>query len=168
MFDKRSNILKGFFQTEKTMPLALVLVSGILLVLAFPKISWSFLAWIAFGPLFIALDNKSPRERFKLGYLFGIIYSLGVFYWVTYSMRYYGGLGLLTSCAILLLLVFYLALYTGVFAWLWGAIPPQGLYALLWAPSIWVSLEYARAHLLTGFPWELLGHSQQNNLTVNR
>jgi apolipoprotein N-acyltransferase len=141
-------------------------LSSVLLILAFPKFSWSFLAWVAFGPFFIALENQSGRKRFKLGYLWGILYSLGVFYWVTHSMRYYGGLDPVTSFAILFLMVLYLALYAGAFAWFWGLLPSKGLLTLAWVPSVWVGLEYIRAHILTGFPWELLGHSQYNNLPV--
>jgi apolipoprotein N-acyltransferase len=32
--------------------------------------------------------------------------------------------------------------------------------------ALWVSLEYARAHLFTGFPWCLLGYSQYEHLSV--
>ncbi|MBA4394065.1 MAG: apolipoprotein N-acyltransferase, partial [Desulfobacca sp.] len=158
--------MKLHFKKDQIFSYFLLLVSAILLILAFPKISWSFLAWVAFGPFFMALENKSARKRFKLGYVFGVFYSLGVFYWVTHSMRFYGGLDPITSYSILFLMVLYLALYTGAFAWLWGLIPSKGPFALLWVPSVWVGMEFLRAHLLTGFPWELLGHSQYNALPV--
>lgn len=143
-------------------PYVLLLFGAALLIPAFPKVSWSFLAWIAFLPFFKVLENSPAGQRFRQGMLFGIAYSLGVFYWVTYSMRHYGGLDWFTSLTILLLMVLYLALYTGAFAWLWGFFPAQGLFPIIWVPSVWVGLEFLRAHLLTGFPWELLGHSQYN------
>ena len=34
------------------------------------------------------------------------------------------------------------------------------------APILWVGLEYIRAHLLTGFPWYYLGHSQFRFLSL--
>ncbi|MCX5710521.1 MAG: apolipoprotein N-acyltransferase [Candidatus Omnitrophica bacterium] len=39
-------------------------------------------------------------------------------------------------------------------------------YCLLSIPSSWVFLEYARSHIMTGFPWALLGYSQYKNLPV--
>jgi apolipoprotein N-acyltransferase len=147
-------------------PLLLILSGALLIILSFPKFSWSYLAWVSFLPFYKLLENQRSGTRFRLGYIFGVVYSLGVFYWVTHSMRYYGGLGPLTSFGILILMVFYLALYTGAFGWLWGIVPSQGLFSLFWAPSLWVSLEFLRAHLLTGFPWELLGYSQYNFLPV--
>lgn len=143
----------------------LILISAILIVLSFPRVSWSFMAWVAFVPLFKALEGKPSWSRFRLGYLAGVPCSLGVFYWVTHSMRYYGGLNTVTSFSILFLLVFYLAFYFGVFSWLWG-LYPKGFLSLFWAPSVWVGLEFIRAHFLTGFPWALLGYSQYNYLPV--
>lgn len=144
----------------------LILTSAVLIILSFPKFSWSFLAWVALVPLFKALNDKTSGQRFRLGYLTGILSSLGIFYWVTYSMRHYGGLNILTSFSILLLMVLYLALYWGAFSWLWGLYPPEGFFSLLWAPSIWVGLELIRSRLLSGFPWALLGHSQYDHLPV--
>ncbi len=155
-----------FFKKESLGTYLLILLSAILIVLSFPKFSWSFLAWVAFVPFLKALEDKPARQRFRLGYLTGILCCLGIFYWVTHSMRYYGGLNTITSFSILFLMVFYLALYFGAFAWLWGLYPPKGFFSLFWAPSVWVGLEFIRAHLLSGFPWELLGYSQYNHLSV--
>ncbi|HMK64588.1 MAG TPA: hypothetical protein VK564_02265, partial [Thermodesulfobacteriota bacterium] len=140
----------------------LILFGSLLLILSFPKFSCSFLAWIALVPFFKLIENHSSGKRFRLGYIFGLVYSLGVFYWVTHSMHYYGGLDPFTSFGVLVMMVAYLALYTGAFAWAWGLIPPRGILSLFWAPSLWVILEFLRAFLLTGFPWELLGYSQYN------
>jgi apolipoprotein N-acyltransferase len=144
----------------------LVLAGSLLLILSFPKISWSFLAWFAFLPFFKAIEQESGPRRFRLGTLAGLVSGFGIFYWVTHSMRYYGGLDTLTSFSILCLMVFYLALYLGAFGWLWGLFPANSFFSLLWAPAVWVGLEGLRAKLLTGFPWALLGYSQYNWLPI--
>jgi apolipoprotein N-acyltransferase len=158
--------MKIFLKKEAINYYLLILFSAILIVLSFPKFSWSFLAWVALVPFLKALEGKPSGQKFRLGYLTGILCSLGIFYWVTHSMRHYGGLNTITSFSILFLMVFYLALYFGVFAWLWGLYPTKGFFSLFWAPSVWVGLEFIRAHLLTGFPWALMGHSQYNYLPV--
>jgi len=66
---------------------------------------------------------------------------------------------------ILLLLVIYLSLFTGIFAYLTRLIQMRsGLQTLLFTPLLWVTLEYLRSFLLTGFPWASLGYSQYLNL----
>ncbi|HWP85030.1 MAG TPA: apolipoprotein N-acyltransferase, partial [Terriglobia bacterium] len=60
-----------------------------------------------------------------------------------------------------------LALYFAVFGWLAGY-----LWGLSWGPGViallWVGLEYARTHLLTGFPWLLLGYALTDYYPVAR
>jgi apolipoprotein N-acyltransferase len=155
-----------FFKKDSLGTYLLILPSAILIALSFPKFSWSILAWVAFVPFLKALEGKPARQRFRLGYLTGILCCLGIFYWVTHSMRHFGGLNAITSFSVLFLMVFYLALYFGAFAWLWGLYPPKGFFSLIWAPSVWVGLEFIRAHLLSGFPWALLGYSQYDHLSV--
>jgi apolipoprotein N-acyltransferase len=43
---------------------------------------------------------------------------------------------------------------------------PHDLIFLFGIPAIWVSLEYLRAHFLTGFPWNLAGVSQFMNSSL--
>jgi len=62
-------------------------------------------------------------------------------------------------------MIFYLALYFGLFGLIIRPCTKHStFYTLIFIPSVWVLLEYIRGHLFTGFPWALLGYSQQLNL----
>ncbi len=82
-------------------------------------------------------------------------------------MNSYGGIPLWLSFIILLLLSLYLGLYFGLFGLLTRFVITETAIPLpMVAPLLWVSLEYLRAHLLTGFPWASLGYSQYKFLTL--
>ena len=82
-------------------------------------------------------------------------------------MRHYGGLSVVPAFAFMLLLSAYLALYVGLFAVAVGPAVAASSFVCSLAPALfWTALEYARAHLLTGFPWASLGYSQYRNLPI--
>ena len=138
----------------------LAIISGLMLTASFPPGNLDWMAWIAIVPLlFISLDKESPLNAFKLGMITGLSHYLTLIYWIIFVTTTYGGLDLLTSFSILLLFCLYLSLYPAVFSFLISLLGPQRLMTLTIA-GIWVSLEYLRAILLTGFPWCLLGYSQ--------
>ncbi len=118
------------------------------------------LAWIAFIPLFFATENLPPRQRFLLGWLTGLVYFSGTIWWVTISMRQYGGLPVVLAFLLMLLLVAYLACYVGGFALCVGSDFLYRPAGFLLPALFWTTFEYLRAHLLTGFPWSALGYSQ--------
>ncbi|MDY6836437.1 MAG: apolipoprotein N-acyltransferase [Thermodesulfobacteriota bacterium] len=139
-------------------------VSGLLLTASFPKLGWEFLAWIAFLPLFHAMRAKSPQVGFKIGFLAGLVHYVTLLYWIAGVMETYGQLPMVVSWGILFLLVIYLSLYPAAFALLVTYLQTRS-GAYLWsAPVLWVALEYMRAFLLSGFPWENLGYSQYSQL----
>jgi len=142
-------------------------LSGLLLSLAFPKPGLYFLAWIALVPLFlnISRQNIKNKDAFKEGFVFGLSYFFGTLYWIYHSIHYYGGMGLVWSILAVIALSTYLSLYTGTFTFLISLIHKRTLYPLLiTAPSLWVSLEYIRTYLFTGFPWSSIGYSQYKML----
>jgi apolipoprotein N-acyltransferase len=107
-------------------------------------------------PLFFALRNKSKVKAFLLGCLTGIIFWLGTIYWLIHVTL----LGML-------LLAIYLSLYFGIFGLIVARTQNlKPITEILFFPSLWVVLEYIRSHLLTGFPWGLLGYSQYLNLPI--
>lgn len=143
--------------------IVLALFSGLLLTGAFPKIGIDRLAWIALVPLLLSLRNVSLTERFRLGFIAGLIHYLTLVYWVAYTMKVYGELPLYLCIPVLFLFASYLALYTAGFSVLAG-LWTKPLVSIAMIPLSWTATEYLRAFLFTGIPWELLGYSQFNRL----
>src|SRR3972149_803447 len=141
--------------------LAFSILSGIALVFAFPPFSLGFLAWAALVPLVLVSCARAWRDGFPAGFLAGFAFNLGAVYWVVHSMYNYGGVPVAAAIVVMLVLVLYMALYWGVVGVLYTftrGLP--GVVRLLLIPAFWVALEYARAHILTGFPWVLVGYTQ--------
>ncbi len=136
--------------------LLLCVLSAVLLIFSFPGFNVGLLAWLAFIPLFLALENKSKKKAFFLAYFTGIIFWGGLIYWLVHVTL----LGTV-------ILVLYLALYFGVFGLIVSSTNSElRTPNCFFIPSVWVLLEYCRSHLFTGFPWALLCYSQQLNLPV--
>ncbi len=145
--DSRQSTVKSLF---------LCGLSGVLLILSFPTFNLEFLAWVGFLPLFTVLQNKSKIKAFLLAYVTGVIFWIGTIYWLMH-----------VTVVGMVLLSLYLAVYFGIFGLLASLVNrPWFLMNLVFIPSIWVILEYIRSHLLTGFPWALLGYSQYLNLPI--
>ncbi len=115
-------------------------LTGLLLVLATAPVGLWWLGWVAFLPLFFAIDGHSAGEEsgaregrlnalFITGFAAGFVYFLGTIYWVVNSMYHYGGVPIFLSVPIMLALCAYLALYPAFFSILFKAV-------LLRVPSV--------------------------------
>ena len=142
--------------------------SGLLLVLSFPKFNLLPLAAVALLPLLLTTAKEaSAKRRFLGGFLAGLVFFGGTCYWIYNVQRDYGGLSAPAAGGVFALFCGVLALYFAVFSWLAGY-----LWRLSWGPAaiplLWVALEYARTHLLTGFPWLLVGYALTDNFPLAR
>ncbi len=137
-------------------------ISGFLLVLSFPTLNLSFLAWIALVPFFYFIrGSNNITSSFKSGLIMGTTFFFGTQYWIYHSINHYGKIPFIPSISIVLLLCVYQGIYSGIFGLLVRLSYRRIKIPLsLIAPALWVSLEYLRGILFTGFPWSLLGYSQ--------
>jgi apolipoprotein N-acyltransferase len=139
-------------------------VSGAILALAYPLADRGLLALVALIPFLLSLQATNRGAALLRGYACGATFFAILLYWIPAVMETHGGLPALVAWPLLALLVFYLATFFALFAWLVSAAwRHHGPVALAFAPVSWVALEIARARLLTGFPWGLLGYSQYRN-----
>ena len=136
------------------------LVSGLLCTLALPAFDLGFFAWIALVPLLCALRRHGLPGGALAGAIFGFAFGVGTLYWIAefpaMNAFRFAALGVLFS------------LYYAAFGALYAAASRSlGGWMILFAPALWVALEYARASAgFLAFPWNLLGHSQHQALPV--
>lgn len=165
----------------------LALLSAALQILSFPLPGLYVVSWIALAPLVVAilraripetiqLDESqklipaTPWQGFFLGYACGIVWYVGTCYWVYDTMHQYGGLASPIALFVLLLFALYLGLYHGAFGLLLSLLARRDSYnrlALVAAPFLWVAVELARTRI-SGFPWDLLGTAQIDNVPLTR
>ena len=142
-------------------------LSGLLLTCAFPKVGLWYMGWFALVPLLMALKDLSSGQAFRIGFTAGLAHFLTLLYWLLHTMKNYGGLPVYLAVPVLFLLAAYMALYIGLFAVLTSRWTKSfsGI-SLLVVPVFWVSQEYVRGFLFTGFPWSFLGYSQFRQLHI--
>ena len=134
--------------------LAMSFLSGLLMWLSFTPVNMSPLAWLAPVPLLLLVRIKE-RTNWMYGavYIGSAISQLAMLQW----MR----LGDPTMYFAWFALSAYLAAYQVAFVSISRiAVHKWSVPLLAAAPAVWIGLEYLRAHLLTGFAWYFLGHSQ--------
>jgi apolipoprotein N-acyltransferase len=165
----------------------LVGLSSLLQILIFPLPGLYVLSWVAFAPLIVALlrarpagalevdgatnlQAATPGQAFLLAYVSGVLWYAGTCYWIYDTMHEHGGLSVAAAALALFLFCFYLGLYHGLFGLLVGLVAGPGRdnrRALVAAPFLWVAAELARTRI-TGFPWDLLGTAQVDNISLSR
>jgi apolipoprotein N-acyltransferase len=87
--------------------------------------------------------------------------------WLTHTMTTFSTLTPFLAFLVLLALAAYLALFWGGVAWALGWLHPRFGTRVLWlAPALWAAGELGRTHLLSGFPWGLLGYVPARRLVL--
>jgi apolipoprotein N-acyltransferase len=123
---------------------------------------------VAAVPLLVALSGwrgrpgvypgQTVRRGMGLGAAAGLVYFGGTIYWTGDVVATFGGLSRPVAVFCALALAAYMAVYTSVSAGLIAAtVRRVGARGLLLAPAAWMAGEFARGHVLGGFPWVPLG-----------
>lgn len=162
-------------------------LSSLLQILIFPLPGLYLLSWMALAPLIVALlrarpageleiehsmklHPATPGQAFLLAYACGVVWYAGTCYWIFATMHQYGGLSRPLALLALFLFCLYLGLYHGLFGLLIGMLAGpdrDDRRPLVAAPFLWVAVELARTRI-TGFPWNLLGTAQVDNVPLCR
>ncbi len=140
----------------------LVFGSAALHALAFPGWGLTFVAWFALVPFLVALRGATVGVGCVLGLLWGSAAIWGVGYWVPQAFAEYYLQPLWFGIVFALgASVVFAGSYTAGFAATscWLSTRVQGATRVVLTALAWVAWELARAQLLTGDPWLLLGYA---------
>lgn len=141
--------------------LFLAFLAGAAGPLSFAPFAWAYLAPVSLAVLLALWHRCTPREAFRVGFVYGLgFFAVGVS-WVYISVHEYGNAGAALAVGLTLALIAYMALYPALIGAVLRWLAPGGGVAatLMLFPALWVAFEWVRSWLLTGFPWLSVGYS---------
>jgi apolipoprotein N-acyltransferase len=134
--------------------------SGLSLVLAYAPFSQWWVMFLVLPIFFNSIDGSDVKTATKQGFIFALGWFGSGISWVHVSIDQFGGLPLVFSLLLMLLLCSYLALYPALACYLSSRFAPEQQFSLWLLPPFWMIAEYFRTNVLTGFPWLSIGYSQ--------
>ncbi|ABC77418.1 apolipoprotein N-acyltransferase [Syntrophus aciditrophicus] len=143
--------------------IAVAALSSLLLFLSFPKYGTGLFAWIALIPFLYTLREKTVYQGAVIGFFVGMLFHVGLIYWIVYVIVVYGNLPYYAAIFLMLLLAAYLSIYFALFAAGLIHLKNKSIPFIISAPPLWIILEFVKSNLFTGFPWENLAYSQYLN-----
>lgn len=143
------------------MPWLLVSFSGLLLSVCFPPFSCFPAVALALVPLLEAVWGKGWHCACRMGFLAGIVHFGTLLWWISPTISHYGNLPGWVAWPVFGLLVCYLAIYPAIWSGLIGywTAGRSCLPSSLALAGTWTLLEWARGHVLSGFPWGYLAYT---------
>lgn len=130
--------------------------TGLLLWLCHFPAALSWLAWVALVPLLSLVRRPlSKRQVFFGAWAGGLVFFIPALSWMRVAdpRMYVTWIGLALYCSL------YFPVAIGLVRYLDRR---TRLPLVLTLPVVWTALELVRAHLLTGFPWYFLAHTQHD------
>ena len=140
---------------------------GSLMVLALPPFNLFPFLWVCFPALIFLLQGASNnKQAFAVGWCFAFGFFVFGLYWIAVSMfvdikKFWWAVPI----SIVGLPAFF-ALYYGIAAIFMRKIGLLGVQGAMSVGLMWFLGDYVRGHLLTGFPWNLIGYAFSGALPV--
>ena len=96
------DILSGPLNTPTR--LALCVISGVALGVAFPKFDINLLAWVAFVPLLHAIEGETMGRVFSYAWFQGLVCYVVSLYWIEFTLHHFAGVNPILAAGPLVLL----------------------------------------------------------------
>jgi apolipoprotein N-acyltransferase len=123
-------------------------------------VTWSWLGWVALVPLLCLVRSEArPWRVYLSAWLGGLAFYTLVLQWmrVAHPLMY----------ATWAMLAVWCSLFVPISIFFIRKLDRRTRLPLVaTVPVVWTGMEFLRAHLLTGFAWYFLGHTQHNLLPV--
>lgn len=140
--------------------LIVALLLGALATTALPPLHLLPMLFVSFGGLLWLVEtSRSWRGAAIIGWFFGLGYFLTGLYWIGHSFMVDAERFGLFAVPAVAGLSAYLALFPSAAASLTKLVGGRGIGRVLAFAALWTAMEWLRGHVLTGFPWNLVGYA---------
>jgi len=121
------------------------------------------LAWVAPVCLVAGLRGLVPGSAARWGFLAGLAAHSAILHWIYVVTVVYGDAPALVGVFAPIALAAYIALFGAAFGAGLSVLELRGRAGPFVLAAFWTALDYLRHHLLSGFPWAVLGYAQHEN-----
>jgi len=121
------------------------------------------LAWIAPACFVAGLRGLAPASAARWGFLASLLAHSAILHWIYIVTVVYGEAPALVGVLAPVGLAAYIALFGAAFGAGLGLLERRARSGPFLLAALWTALDYLRHHLLTGFPWAVLGYAQHRN-----
>ncbi len=143
---------------DSVQKISLIVLSAIFTSVVFEQfIFWA--GWICMVPFIICLKNQSPRIAFRYGFLFGIIVSSNIFFWMIQGASSYSGGNMMIGISAFILSSLVFTVFIALVVWLINKMNTTTSFhsatiksAIVFS-AMWMLMEVTRIFVLEGFPF---------------
>ena len=140
-------------------------LSGLSYSLAFAPYDYKFLIIVSFITLFYVLDGISTKKnRLLYLFLFSIIFHLFGISWISHSLTTFGSMAYISSFAVTLIVIIIVSLPYALVGLFYKKIYKYNFINLMFIAAIFIVAEYIKSFIFGGFPWLLVGYSQNESI----
>lgn len=141
------------------------LLAGAVCVFGFAPYGLFVVPVLSLAALFVLWSRAgTPRAAAALGFFFGLgLFTAGIS-WIYVALHDYGYMPMYLAAPATLLFAAFLALFTALAGYLQARVSTSPAMRLtLVMPAVWVSVEWLRGMIFTGFPWLTLGYAHSDS-----
>ncbi|MCZ7585819.1 MAG: apolipoprotein N-acyltransferase [Deltaproteobacteria bacterium] len=138
-----------------------VLPGAALYFLAYPTVGAWPLIFVALAPTVALVHTaKTPKRAFWFAFAAGFAANAGKLYWLVYTINHFGHFPLPAALLVFGLLCAAIGCFWGVPLYYFHRITKATGYPVwLTFPVAWMVHDWLLSWVLTGFPWEMVGHA---------
>ncbi len=153
--------VRQFFESRPRVGQLLLFLFGAMTTLTFAPFGLYFLMPVVMLPVMFVWVFTPPRASAKLSFWYGAGLFLSGTYWLYISIHVFGQAPLWVAMLIMVGLVLIMSAYCAAAGWIISRLAEGSARRLLFVgPAAWVTIEWLRGWLMSGFPWLAAGYSQ--------
>ncbi|MFW6389701.1 MAG: apolipoprotein N-acyltransferase, partial [Halanaerobiales bacterium] len=138
----------------------LVILSGLLISVAFFFPKFFILGLIGLVPFLFAIKRDKPAQGFIKGLLLGIIISIMTASWLYYPLFEIAGLPLTLTILLMVIVYLILSFFYGLFTLVYLYIKGSKKFSPFCFAVCWTGIEYLRFRIVSAFPFGFMAYTQ--------
>ena len=139
-------------------------LSALFYALSYSPFNYKILIFISLITLLITIENLASKKKALYFFYYAFVFHLIGVSWVSQSLYNYGSLDYLGSLFITFIFILIISLPYTLVGFFHKPIINNKFYNINLFACLFVAVEFIKSFLFGGFPWLLVGHSQNETI----